>query len=294
MDQAPGKIALVLGGGGARGLAHIGVLKRLEEAGVVSEVIVGTSIGALIGGAYASGMGVTAMEKVVASLDFLAVAKIFRPGIPLSGIVDGGRVEKLLRSHIGSRTIESLPVPFRAVATDLISGEDVVFDRGPLVDAILASIAIPVLFKPVLRRGRYVVDGGLSNPLPVSVAQRLSAAPSVAVNVSPDPAKVDEVSRSRRDSKIRKLEKFAPAGLKLPFAAAPTLLDVFLQTLTISTYNLILKRLERERPRVLVSPDTAEFGLLEFYKGTAIAARGYEEAGRVLPLITSILSASPT
>jgi NTE family protein len=287
----PKKIALILGGGGARGLAHIGVLKRFEEAGVVPEVIIGTSIGAMIGGAYASGMSVGAMEKVVAAMDFLAVAKIFRPGIPLSGLVDGRRVEKLLKGHIGSRTIESLPVPFRAVATDLVSGEDVVFDKGPLVDAILASIAIPVLFKPVFRHGRYVVDGGLSNPLPVSVAQGLSAAPSVAVNVSPDPAKVGEVTRSRRDSKIRKLEKFAPAGLKLPSAAAPTLLDVFLQTVTISTYNLILKRLERERPRVLVTPDTAEFGMLEFHKGPAIAARGYEEADRILPQILSMLPA---
>ena len=291
MIETPRKIALVLGGGGARGLSHIGVIKRLEEEGIVPEVIVGTSIGALIGGAYASGMGVAAMEKVVAATDLLAVAKIFRPGIPLSGIVDGGRVEKLLKDHIGSRSIESLPLAFRAVATDLISGEDVVFDRGPLVDAILASIAIPVLFKPVCRHGRYVVDGGLSNPLPVSVAHRLSAAPSVAVNVSPDPARVGEVSRSRRDSKIRKLGKFAPAGLKLPSAAAPTLLDVFLQTVTISTYNLILMRLEQERPRLIVSPDIAEFGMLEFHHGPEIMRRGYSEAGKALPLIAALFSA---
>jgi NTE family protein len=285
------KIALVLGGGGARGLSHIGVLKRFEEAAIVPEIIVGTSIGALIGGAYASGMAVAAMGKVVAAMDFLAVAKIFRPGIPLSGLVDGGRIEKLLKDHIGSRTIESLPVPFRAVATDLISGEDVVFDKGPLVEAILASIAIPVLFKPVCRRGRYIVDGGLSNPLPVSVAHRLSAAPSVAVNVSPDPVKVDEISRSRRDSKMKKLERFAPAGLKLPYAATPTLLDVFLQTVTISTYNLILQRLEQARPRVLLSPDVAEFGMLEFHHGPEIVKRGYAEAGKALVALASLPSA---
>jgi|WetSurMetagenome_2_1015567.scaffolds.fasta_scaffold13012_2 NTE family protein len=285
------KIALVLGGGGARGLSHIGVLKRFEEAAIVPELIVGTSIGALIGGAYASGMGVAAMGKVVAAMDFLAVAKIFRPGIPLSGFVDSGRVEKLLKDHLGSRTIESLALPFRAVATDLISGEDVVFDKGPLVEAILASIAIPVLFKPVCRRGRYIVDGGLSNPLPVSVAHRLSAAPSVAVNVSPDSAKVGEISRSRRDLKMKKLERFAPAWLKLPRAAAPTLLDVFLQTVTISTYNLIQQRLGQERPRVLLTPDVAEFGMLEFHHGREIVKRGYEEAGKALSAFAALPSA---
>jgi NTE family protein len=285
------KIALVLGGGGARGLSHIGVLKRFEGSAIVPEIIVGTSIGALIGGAYASGMGVAAMEKIVAAMDFLDVAKIFRPGIPLSGLVDSGRVEKLLKDHIGSRTIESLPVPFRAVATDLISGQDVVFDKGSLVEAILASIAIPVLFKPVCRRGRYIVDGGLSNPLPVSVAHRLSAAPSVAVNVSPDSAQVGEISRSRRDSKMKKLERFAPAWLKLPRAAAPTLLDVFLQTVTISTYNLIQQRLGQERPRVLLSPDVAEFGMLEFHHGPEIVKRGYEEAGKAPGALASLPSA---
>jgi NTE family protein len=291
MPPSPRKIALVLGGGGARGLSHIGVLRRLERANIAPEVIVGTSIGAVIGGAYAAGMGVAAMEKTVSALDLLAVAKIFRPGIPLSGFIDAHRVEKFLRDQLGNRTVESLPVPFRAVATDLITGEDVIIDEGPLVEAILASIAIPVLFKPVYRGGRYVVDGGLSNPLPVSVAQGISSVPSVAVNVAPDPATVGEISRSRRDSKVRKLEKFAPAGLKLRFASAPTVLDVFLQTVTISTYSLFQKRLERERPRVLLSPDIAEFGILEFHKGKAIVERGYQEADRALDRIVAALSA---
>jgi NTE family protein len=291
MIKDRGKIALVLGGGGARGLSHIGVLKRLEEEGVVPEVIVGTSIGALIGGTYAAGLSVGRMEEILRKMDILAVAKIFRPGIPLSGIVDGGRVAKLLRDLVGSKTIESLPVPFRAVATDLITGEDVVFDRGPLIDALMASIAIPVLFKPVFHQGRYLVDGGLSNPLPVSVAHHLSKAPSVAVNVSPDPAKIGELLQNRRDFKMKRLGKFIPAGIKLPSSTMPTLLDVFLQTVTVSTSHLIAQRLEQDRPRALLAPAIEEFGMLEFHKGPAIATRGYEEAERAMTRIAALFPA---
>jgi len=285
-----GKIALVLGGGGARGLAHIGVLKRLEENGLEPEIIVGTSIGALIGGAYAAGVSVADMEAILESMDVLAVAKIFRPGIPLSGFVDGGHVAKLLKGLIGTKRIEDLRLPFRAVATDIAGGADFVFADGPVVNAILASIAIPILFKPVALRGRFLVDGGLSNPLPVSVAHGLSAAPSVAVNVSPDPARIGEALRTRRDTRIKRLGKIVPARAIPASSSAPTMLDIFLQTLNISTFNLIVQRLEQARPRVLLSPDIAAFGMLEFHKGQAIVERGSEEADRMMPVITGLLA----
>lgn len=311
MTNSP--IALVLGGGGARGLAHIGVLRWLEEESVPLEAIVGTSIGALIGGLYAAGTGVAEMEAVLKKTDKLTVTKILRPGFSASGIIDNNRVRKFLRSFVGETTIEKLPIPFRAVATDLISGEEIVFDKGPLAEAILASIAIPALFMPVYHEGRFLVDGGLSNPLPVSIARRVSTAPCIAVNVSPNPESVGRPLQEGRGWTRKQFEKLAPAwlsdvlmekglsisgpalkaekgGPKKPSYRLPTLLQVVLQSISISTYNLIVLGLRNAPPRVLLSPEVEEFGILEFHKGGEIMRRGYDAAEMSKPEIRSILS----
>jgi NTE family protein len=313
MCKTNGSIALVLGGGGARGLAHIGVIRWLEEKAVPVDAIVGTSIGALIGGLYASGTSVADMDAVIKKTDKLTMAKILRPGFSASGIIDDSRVRKFLKSFVGETMIEKLPIPFRAVATDLISGEEVVFDKGPLAEAILASSAIPALFMPVYHEGRYFVDGGLSNPLPVSIAQRASAAPTVAVNVWPRPESVSRLIRNEKGWTKKHLEKMVPAwmadvitekGLPIPEAVlkaatdgrkkpsfhSPTLLHVVLQSISISTYNLIVQRLLLAKPGVLISPKVEEYGILEFYKGGEIVQRGYDAAEQSLAAVLSMIS----
>ena len=313
MAKTNSSVALVLGGGGARGLAHIGVLRWLEEESVPLEAIVGTSIGALIGGLYAAGTGVAAMEAVLKKNDKMTVAKILRPGFSASGIIDNNRVRKFLRSFVGETLIEDLAVPFRAVATDLISGEEIVFDQGPLAEAILASIAIPALFMPVFHEGRYLVDGGLSNPLPVSIARRLSPAPCVAVNVSPKPESVRRHVRKDRNRFPGSFEKWAPAWLSEilqrdragsktvrkaageppgPSIPSLTLMQVVLQSISISTYNLIAQRLKEAKPHVLIAPKVGEFGILEFHEGAEIMKRGYDAAERHRSVLRSILSPS--
>ena len=313
MPMTNSAIALVLGGGGARGLAHIGVLRWLEDKSVPLDAIVGTSIGALIGGLYAAGTGVAEMEAVLRKTDKLTVAKIIRPGFSPSGIIDNDRVRKFLKSFVADVTIEKLPLPFRAVATDLISGEEIVFDKGPLAEAILASIAIPALFRPVYHNGRYLVDGGLSNPLPVSIAQGLSAAPCIAVNVSPSPESISRLIQNEKGWTKKNFEKWTPAwlsdvlmekGLAGPKTAgkaaaegrktrsfhSPTLLHVVLQSISISTYNLIVQRLQNARPGVLISPEVEEYGILEFHKGEEIMGRGYEAAEKCRTAVQSMLS----
>jgi NTE family protein len=315
MRRTSGKTALVLGSGGARGIAHIGVLKWLEENGAAVDLIVGTSIGALIGGFYAAGIRLPEMEAILAHTDKLTVAKILRPGLSSSGIVDNDRVRKFLKKLIGEKKIEALPLPFRAVSTDLVSGEEVVFDRGSLADAILASIAIPAVFQPVYHQGRYLVDGGLSNPLPVSIAQRMSAARTIAVNVSPNPETISRRVQNRRGRQKKRVEKLIPAwlsdfvetgGFLLPKSVlnrtagkngrsalfSPTLLHVFLQSVSISTNNLIVQRLQLARPTVLISPKVEEFGMLEFYRGREIVPRGYDAAAGAASMIHSLPSGS--
>jgi len=313
MAKTNGPIALVLGGGGARGLAHIGVIRWFEEKAVPLDAIVGTSIGALIGGLYAAGTGIAEMEAVLRKTDKLTVAKIMRPGFSPSGFIDNDRVRKFLKSFVGEVMIEKLPLPFRAVATDLISGEEIVFDKGPLAEAILASIAIPALFRPVYHKGRYLVDGGLSNPLPVSIAQQLSAAPCVAVNVSPSPESISRLIQNEKGWAKKHFDKLTPAwlsdvlterglagppkalktateGRKKPSFHSPTLLQVVLQSIPISTYNLIVQRLRNAGPGVLISPKVEEFGILEFHKGEEILQRGYDAAELCWPAVRSMLS----
>jgi NTE family protein len=306
-------IALVLGGGGARGLAHIGVLRWLEERSAPLDAIVGTSIGALIGGLYAAGTGVAEMEAVLRKTDKLAVARIIRPGFSASGLIDNERVRKFLKTFIGESRIEELPIPFRAVATDLSSGQEIVIDKGSLAEAILASIAIPALFMPVYHEGRYLVDGGLSNPLPVSVVQKISSSPCLAVNVAPNPECFGRFGREDSRRKGGPLAKMTPAWLSeilterrgRPALAAgknaaarprkasfhsPTLLQVVLQSVSISTYNLIAAGLLNSKPRVLLSPMVEEFGILEFHEGVEIMRRGYDAAERSRSAIKVILA----
>ncbi|MBI2417920.1 MAG: patatin-like phospholipase family protein [Ignavibacteriales bacterium] len=164
-------VALVLGSGGARGLAHIGVLKALHENEVPVHLVTGTSMGALIGGLYASGVDVAAMEKIVHEVDKLMVARIFIPKLFSPGFIDNKRIISFIKELAGDINIEDMPVPFSAVATDFITGEEVIFNKGPLVEAIMASIAIPTVLQPVFIKGRCLIDGGLNNPLPVSVAK---------------------------------------------------------------------------------------------------------------------------
>jgi NTE family protein len=306
-------ISLILGSGGARGLAHIGVIKCLEENHIPIHSVVGTSIGALIGGLYVSGINAGAMEEIVLSIDKFAVAKILMPGFSASGIVGNVRVTKYIKKLIGENKIEKLPIVFRAVATDLVTGEEVVFDKGFLIDAILASIAIPAVFRPVYHQGRYLVDGGLCNPLPISVAQTLPIKHSIAVNVSPDPQRIRKriqkktgekdirtknmlpswvmnMLRDRGDRFSTRLSKMSSLRIKKQRGIyLPTMLRVSLQSISISSHNLIAQQLKYAHPDVLISPKIEEYDMLEFYKGRDIIQCGYDATKLAMPEIKSLL-----
>jgi len=260
-------ITLVLGSGGARGLAHIGVIKYLEEKKIPIHTIVGSSIGAMIGGVYASGMGTAAMEEILHSMDKLRMAKILIPGFTASGIFDNKRVRKFIRELVGDKRIEKLPIVFRSVATDLITGEEVVIEKGSLADAIIASIAIPALFQPVYHHSRYLVDGGLSNPLPISVARRLSAQTVVAVNVAPDPARMRKLILKKVNEK--KTQQAQPL---------PSVFRVSLQTVLISANNLITLHLKQSAPDAIVAPRIEAYDMFDFHKGIEMIECGYDAA----------------
>ncbi len=306
------RTALVLGSGGARGLAHIGVIKALEENYVPIDIITGTSIGAFIGGLYASGVSIKEMEKIVAEVDKVFVAKILVPKLFAPGLINNKRVVEFIKGMVGDIKIENLKIPFASVATDLITGEEVVFNKGSLADAIMASTAIPTIFQPVKLNNRYLLDGGLSNPLPISVALEMKAQKIIVVNVSPNPKRITGKIKKRKTEEFKSLIKTLPEmfsnmlnnNLRLSARIvnttkkmdldetevySPTLLNVFLQSIAISTNNLIEQRLLHSKPDVLILPKIEDYDMLEFYKGTEIIKRGYDEAIKSLPKIHELI-----
>ncbi|HSH41006.1 MAG TPA: patatin-like phospholipase family protein [Arenicellales bacterium] len=181
-------VSLVLGSGGARGLAHIGVIEWLEENGYEIKSISGSSMGALVGGIYAAGE-LDTYKHWVTALDRSDVVRMLDPSFGWSGLLKGERIINKLRNLIGDREIESLPISYTAVATDVERGKEVWLSRGSLFDAIRASIAVPLVFTPHEINGRKLLDGGLLNPLPVAPTLRDQNDITIAVNVDGPPSR---------------------------------------------------------------------------------------------------------
>jgi len=175
------KVGLALGGGVAKGLAHIGVVKALLELGVPVDCVAGTSAGSLVGALVASAMSPGEMEGLARSIRWRDIA---RPVVPRLGLLDAQRLEQLLVSVLGDRRIEDLPLPFAAVATDLETGKKVVLREGPVAPAVRASCAMPGIFVPVTLQGRLLVDGGVVDNVPVGAARQLGADYVIAVDLS--------------------------------------------------------------------------------------------------------------
>ncbi len=184
----PLKIGLALGGGAARGFAHIGVIKALEARGIVPDIIVGTSAGSVVGALYASGMSGIELNRLALMMDESILSDwVF----PSRGVFKGQALEDYLNRIINNRPIEKMPRKFAATATDLQSGQLQVFERGNTGQAVRASSSVPGVFQPVRINGHEYVDGGLVTPVPVRVARRLGADVVIAVNISAQPASGD-------------------------------------------------------------------------------------------------------
>lgn len=179
-------VGLVLGSGGARGWAHIGVIRALQAAQIPITHVVGASIGAFVGAIYAAGE-LDDLEDFVRDLDWRAIVSYFDVVFPYSGLLDGSRIYDLLSEHLQSLAIEEATIPFCCVATDLGTGEEVHLKTGPMVDAVRASISIPGIFTPFEKDGCHLGDGGIINPVPVTVARDMGADVIIAVNLNSNP-----------------------------------------------------------------------------------------------------------
>ena len=286
VDYSDGaRIGYALGGGGARGLSHIGVMKVLEEHGIYPDVIAGTSMGALVGALYASGLRAGDIERAL-RLDLRRLAMLADVTWSLSGLVKGKRVTAALESFLGDLTFADLKIPFACVATDIVNGQQIIMRSGPVITAVRASISVPGLFTPVKVRGRYLVDGGLVNMVPVSTCRDMGAEYVVGVNVIPDPAgRIHEPEDETDDEE----EKERGRGSRLrrskhPKPSAPNVVKVLIQSLYIPGYRIAMENLEDAD--MAISPEVGNIGFFQFDKeveaieaGESAARKALEEAG---------------
>ncbi|MGF1605444.1 MAG: patatin-like phospholipase family protein [Rhodothalassiaceae bacterium] len=184
-QERPARIGLALGSGGALGWAHIGVLRGLQAVGIHPEIITGCSMGAVVGAFYADGK-LDILEEEAGDLSITDVMRLLDVRLLDGGLLGGDRIRDFLLSYFGRKPIQELAKPFATVATDLLAGEAVIFDRGPLVEAVRASIAVPGVLRPVISAGRVLVDGQITVPVPVALARQLGADLVIAVDVQGD------------------------------------------------------------------------------------------------------------
>ena len=293
------RIGLALGSGSARGWSHIGVLRALGRAGIEPDIVCGTSIGALVGAVYAAGR-LDWLHDWVSSLTWQGVVGMLdlRMG---GGLIEGGKLTGFFRTHFEDRGIGELPRAFGCVATELATGREVWLREGPVIDAVRASIALPGLFTPAQLDGRLLVDGGLVNPVPVSLCRAMGADVVIAVDLNWDLVG----RRSRTVAEAPENPPAAPGGVIESILAkfrpqprpgsggdaddTPSLLDVLSTSLNIMQVRITQSRLAGEPADVMIRPRLADIAAMDYHRAAIAIAEGERAARFALPAIRELL-----
>jgi NTE family protein len=293
-------IGLALGGGAARGFAHIGILKTLLAHGIVPNVVVGTSIGAVVGGAFAAGH-LDTLEQWARSLQMRNILGYLDIRLNGSGLIGGEKLASQLEASIGSTLIEDLPCKFATVATEVRTGHEIWLTHGRVVDAMRASYALPGIFAPVLIGDRWLVDGALVNPVPVSAARALGAEIVIAANLSSDvfthsttiyahgalstPAAAPAEQPPRRrfgkffsPERTVKREFFGGGG-------RPGISSVMVDAFNIMQDRITRARLAGDPPDLLISPRVGQIGWFDFHRAADLIEFGTRSAERAIESI---------
>jgi NTE family protein len=261
------KVGLALSGGAARGLAHVGVISVLHKEGIPIDMIAGTSAGAIMGAVYARHRDTDIMKTYALDPGWKKRVPMIDPSFPKTGFIKGKKIENLLASFLGGHIdFKDLQIPFACVATDITTGEEIIIDSGSVTDALRASISIPGIFTLKKHEGRYLVDGGLTTPVPVDVVRQMGADFVIAVNVNPD-----VVDRQSIKTSPKKPDK------------APNIFQVLIQSIYITTYSLA--RTNLESADVVIEPDIADISASEFIRTPELIDLGESAASAVLPEI---------
>ncbi|KAB2926127.1 MAG: patatin [Dechloromonas sp.] len=283
------RLGIALGSGSARGWAHIGVLRALHEAGIEPDVVCGTSIGAFVGAAYASG-GLDQLEAWVGGLSRRDVLGFFDVSLA-GGLIKGARLLDFASTSFLDNTFADLDRPFACVATDLATGREIWLREGSVADAVRASIALPGLFSPQLLDERFLVDGGLVNPVPVSLCRALDAEIVIAVDLGMDML----TTLQRRNGKPavagggwrNAVGRWFGGGEDKP--VLPSLADVVSNSIAIMQGRISRSRLAGEPADVLIAPRLGQLNLLDYHRASEAIAAGRKATEHMLPLLHSLL-----
>jgi NTE family protein len=277
------RLGLALGSGSARGWAHIGILRALEERGLRPDVVTGASVGALVGAACAAGR-LADLEEWVCELTQRDVWRLVDTTFRSGGVMTGNRLMEAIAAHIGDAPIETLPMRFGAVATDLYTGEEIWLREGPFMTAVRASSGLPGLFSPTWHEGRWLIDGGVVNPVPVSLCRALGADVVIAVDLR---RSVTQVAMRVREESARNnaapeqeastegtaiLQKWTGLvdGLVETFRSRrsePGLFEVMTSAVNIMQDRITRSRLAIDPADLVLRPDLARFQLMDFHRG---------------------------
>ncbi len=286
------KIGIALGSGAARGWAHIGIIQALEKLGVNIDVVAGSSIGAYVGAAYASGK-LNELKAWSDSLTEWQVLSLMGVGIRRGSLASGQKVFDKLAKDFCAPTFEEMKKPFAVVATDLYTGREVVFNSGEVGDSVQASCAIPALFSPVANEDRWLVDGAVVNPVPVNLCRQLGADFVIAVNLNADfrPQRLvkarmehEEIQR-KTDNFFAKSQNvvrqwFSPET-KPDKLNPPGILSIMSSSLEILQARVTRSRLAGDPPDIVIEPQLTDVGLMEFHRAEEMARRGEETVNRL-------------
>jgi len=317
------KIGLALGSGAARGLAHIGVLKALTEEGISIDYISGSSIGALVGAYFASKGEVATLEEMILGIDWKKLARLIDPNLVfmLKGLIHGQKIKELLQVIIGDVEFKDLKIPLAVVATDTNTGEEVVIKEGSVIEAVRASISMPAIFMPVKYGRRFLIDGGVVNPVPAGVVRNMGATFVIACNVirklkrnknmqvhkkkisrliSKSQVKKDANSLNGRLNRIIQKMNFkdfwkvfatfqgkAQNRAKRIDPNTPNIFEVLIQSVYLMEYEIA--KLKAKEADIVITPDASNLKVLDFYQRKEVIIKGFEATKKVLPKIRKLI-----
>ncbi|MDR3484080.1 MAG: patatin-like phospholipase family protein [Bradyrhizobium sp.] len=304
-------IGLALGGGAARGFAHIGIVRTLVEHGIVPNIVVGTSIGAVVGGAYAAGH-LDTLEEWARRLQPRNILGYLDIRLNGSGLIGGDKLAMQLEAALGHTLIEDLPLKFATVATEVRTGHEIWLTHGRIVDAMRASYALPGIFAPVLVGDRWLVDGALVNPVPVSAARAFGAEIVIAANLSSDVFNHSttiyahgpsaEVKAAVAADPVIELAAPPKRGFGRLFSAERTVKREFfggggrpgISTVMVDAFNIMQDRITRARlagdpPDLLISPRVGQIGWFDFHRADDLIRHGARAAERAIESIQEVI-----
>lgn len=302
------KIGLALGSGSSRGWSHIGVINALAENGIEPDIVCGSSIGALVGASYVNGK-LDLLESWATSLTKFDTAKLYEINSSLNGFVNTRRLHKLMIDLVADETtlVENLPKKYASVATDLDSGREIWLTKGSVLEAVWSSISLPGLFPAVRKNDKWLVDGGLVNPVPVSVCRALGAQVVIAVNLNGDiVGKHRRNTKSLSNNNVKEhpnrttrivdrfsslMEGYTPSffSTKKDKESSPSLFEAIASSVNITQDRITKSRMVGDPPEIIITPQLSDIGIIELYRAQEAIAEGEKAVLRMLPEIRRIL-----